>query len=245
MLNWLAPDSGVFSGLYDRSLSDLGETVSVIALDPVKLPDVKGDSPVKARGNVVFSATCDFSKISPDVVCTWSRVLRSVPDSRLVLGNVDVIPDDVVRRAHELFSAFGAVDRIEFADLAPKDSSDRFIKQMEFLIASDVYLDTFPTGGRVDVAYALWCGLPAIVLDEGDCQGHGAGIARAAGMGDWVAGNRKEYVEKAVSAASTVSGTDDWRARAHKKARASRLFQPQEWGHSLSDALFELANSEN
>ncbi|NQV45467.1 MAG: hypothetical protein HQ501_11210, partial [Rhodospirillales bacterium] len=243
LLNWLAPSSGVFSKLYDQSLSDLGEAASVVAFDSARFPAVKGEAPARSHGYVTFSATCDFSKISPDVVCTWARILRSAPDSRLILGNVDTIPDDIIRRAHELFSAFGAVDRVEFAVLGAKDHSDRLIKQMEFLVASDVFLDTFPTGSGGDVALALWCGLPTITMGGGNSYGQSAGIARAAGMGDWVASNRSGYIKKAISAASAVSDTENGRVTAHESVKSSRLFQPQQWAQSLSDALYDLVKN--
>lgn len=234
-LDWLSPAHGIFSELYDSRLRDLSEVVSGIAIDPANMAEIKGRSPVHAREHVTFAAQCDFSRISPEVVCAWSSILRAVPDSRLVLGDENIIPDDVKRRAYELFSAFGAVDRVDFAELGSSGPEDRLVKRLEFLVGTDVYLDPFPLSGRTDINCALWCGVPVVSMRGS--AGPALGTILAAGMDEWLADSIVDYVQKSILAAETVTENDDYREQMHDRVRSSLMCDPKQWAGQFGDVI--------
>lgn len=236
-VGWLTPKSGIFEDLYDHFLSDLNKNLGGVAIDGNNMAEIKGRSPVQARGHVTFAALCDFSRIPPDMVRIWSTILRSVDDSKLLLGGVDVIPDDIKRRAHELFSAFGAVDRIEFVELGARGHEDRLIKRLEFMVGADVYLDTFPMSGRTDVNCALWCGLP--VVSNANARGQGPGAVQSATLDEWLADKPGDYVEKAIAAAAFVSEKNDCRSDIYERVKSSLMCDPKQWATMFGDTLAE------
>ena len=67
----------------------------------------------------------------------------------------------------------------------------------------DIALDTFPYNGTTTTCEALWMGVPVITLiGKKHASRVGYSLLTAAGYADWVAKNRKEYLQIAKRLAS-------------------------------------------
>ena len=126
------------------------------------------------------------------VIATWSRILSSVENSRLLISSA---PGPAHAEFVRLQFAAHGVDprRIETLPLEP------YPKFLERLSRMDFSLDTFPVCGGVTNATALWMGVPYVTL-EGDTEWgrYGASLLRRCGLGELVARTPDEYVRLAV-----------------------------------------------
>jgi protein O-GlcNAc transferase len=103
------------------------------------------------------------------------------------------------------------------------------VSRLKFLVGMDIYLDAFPVSGFVELADALWCGIPVISMVEDQSSHVSAAIMTAAGYPEWIAHDTDAYIDLAVSTASAVTDTPDWRQTMHRKVKESMLFQPDSW----------------
>lgn len=244
---WFGPMDGVFAHLYD-GVVPVGRTpfrsfaTEPVTLDGKCMPTVDGNSPCHVRKYITFGTTADVSRVTPDVAMAWAEILRRVPDSRLLLGNVYNIPTGIESRFMEIFATAGVVDRIQFEELERNDVDGLIVTRLKFMVQIDVYLDTFPVPSFIELADALWTGVPPISL-MGTENGHlgPSVILGAAGFPDLIAKDLPSYIDLAVATASSVHEDADWRMTMHKKVKGSILFQPETWKEAHCKLLNTLA----
>ena len=244
---WVGAMQDAFSFLYDGTLPNTASSptsclTAAVTLDSKHMPVIDGKSPVQTLGTITFGATADLARITPEVAMVWGRILRQIPGSKLALGNVAIISDAVQSRFMELFSSAGVVDRITFEELGSSSEDGLIVSRLKYMVGMDVYLDPFPVPGLVELADALWAGVPVITMTaEGDTS-IAASIVTAAGYPEWNASDPASYIDLAVSVAAEVSNTPDWRHSMHERVKKSALFQPEEWKTRHGELLAELAS---
>ncbi len=249
ILRWTGPRGGVFSHGYDGALSlqnkKKSNQVMPVVLDPATMPHIEGAAPCHELGFVTFGGRCDLNKLNLDVIMVWGDVLRAVPGSRMLLEVLPDFSEEVRKRCIEMFTAAGVFDRIDFDKPDPKlnpnhnksAESSPILKRLGFMVEIDIYLDIFPSNGFVELADALWAGVPVVTLVGDDGLDMAEAILQAGGHGKYIAHDRRQYVEHAVSAAKTVSADKNWRADMHSQVRQSALFDPEQWGQTFFKTL--------
>jgi predicted O-linked N-acetylglucosamine transferase (SPINDLY family) len=186
---------------------------------PTAAPD-PAPPPCLERRTITFGCYNNPSKIGRDVISIFARILREVPDSRLVLKYA-MFDDPVLRaRYSSWFEADGiALDRVDFRG---HSSMDAFMKSFADI---DIALDPFPYSGETTAVHTLWMGVPLVAL-EGDTtvQRLASRVLRVAGFDDWVASSLDDYVRIARSLASTPGARlAAERARLRDRLRTSPL----------------------
>jgi len=115
--------------------------------------------PAAARGHVTFGCFNNLSKITPEVVALWARVLQSVPQARLLLKWASFADSSVRERYLTLFSAHGiGADRVELRGASPHQ------QMLGEYGDVDIALDPFPYSGGLTSCEALWMGVPLVTL---------------------------------------------------------------------------------
>jgi protein O-GlcNAc transferase len=256
VVRWNATARGIYANGYDAVICDVAvktkpsggidkivSEAAAVCLPGDSLPKIEGKSPVHTMGNVTFGATCDLSHITPEVAMVWSQILRKIPGARLRLGNVGVVPPDVQSRLQEMFSAGGCVGHIDFEPLSSVSIENILVSRLEYFVGLDVFLDSFPNGGGIELASALWAGVPVIGHSKLTEPGSlGNGLLRAGGQDHWICKDDKTYIKKAVEAAKMVSDDPEWRSTMHGSVKDSRLFDTDAWGVSLNKLLSDIAD---
>ncbi len=104
-------------------------------------------------------------------------------------------------------------------------------------------LDTFPYPGGTTTCEALWMGVPTLTL-AGDTliARQGASMMTAAGLGDWIAENKAEYVDKALLFSSDLEQLAKLRSQLRKQVLASPLFDAARFATNMEVALWEMWN---
>jgi predicted O-linked N-acetylglucosamine transferase (SPINDLY family) len=149
--------------------------------------------PAGAVGHVTFASLNKLVKSNAAVVGAWARVLRAVPGSRLMLLG----PPAANARVAAAFGRHGVgADRLELVAPRPRRA------YLELHARVDVNLDPWPYNGHTTLLDGCWMGVPAVALDGGSHRAReGAAVLRLLGLGEWVATDVDEYVEKAAALA--------------------------------------------
>ena len=185
---------------------------------PAEAPPVP-PLPARERGFVTFGSFNFLSKITPEAIAAWSRILQRVAGSRLRLKAVGFNGAATQRLLLERFAAHGvAPERLEFLGGTPR---------AEHLAATggvDIALDTFPYSGGLTTLETLWMGVPVIAHPgETLCSRHSAGYLASLGFTDTVAADTDRYVELAVSWATDLDRLAAVRAGMRARLLASPL----------------------
>jgi predicted O-linked N-acetylglucosamine transferase (SPINDLY family) len=147
---------------------------------------------------LTFGSFNRLSKVRPQVVRTWARLLARVPHARLFLKS-SLVSDDVKAGYNSIFEAEGVpADRILWSGYLP--SLEHHLSAYHHV---DIALDSFPYNGTTTSCEAVWMGVPVIAL-AGDVHRArvGASLLTALGLPELIAQSESEYVGLAAALAN-------------------------------------------
>jgi len=225
--------------LADDVLVPLGQddafSESVVRLDgghvsylpPVDAPDVS-----VRNGEVVLGSFNKIDKTTPEVVATWSEILKQCDGGRLVMRSRGLDDPAVVDRFRRQFEESGIdASRVEFHG---------WIAHSELLAAYgeiDLALDTFPFSGGLTSCEALWMGVP-VVTWAGDrmCGRQTASFLHRVDATELVASNLEEYVAVAVEWATDLQRCRSLRTELRDRMRTGPLCDPDRLAEEFTRA---------
>ena len=183
-------------------------------------------------GVITFGSLNRLAKISPDTFALWGRILRALPNARLLLKDIALNEESVRIRVLQTLLVEGiASDRIEFRGGSP---------HAEHLAAChdiDIALDPFPQNGGVTTYETLWMGVPVIALKGISVASRvSAAILTALGLSDWIADNKEDYVALAVERANDVGALTALRRDLRAKIAASAAGDLVRYTRAVEDA---------
>ena len=165
--------------------------------DPPETAPAPVDPPFSRRGYVTFGCFNNISKIGPDVVRSWAKILEASPGARLICKWRTLGEESSRRRLIEAFAAAGvSADRVELRGFSPHQ------EMLAEYGDIDIALDPFPFGGGLTSCEALWMGAPVVTL-PGDrpASRQTLGFLQQAKLEDLAAASPTDYVAKAASLA--------------------------------------------
>ncbi len=173
--------------------------------------------PAKSAGHVTFGSFNNFTKVTPQVIETWLKILVRVPDSRLlVLAN----RGGYVQRHFERQAREQGVDpqRIELFNRMPRD------KYYQLLQQADIALDPFPFNGHTTTCDCIWLGLPVVML-QGDTYASrfGSGVLAPLGLDRQITRTVTDYIDRAVELAGDIDRLTELRATLRQRMASSVL----------------------
>jgi predicted O-linked N-acetylglucosamine transferase (SPINDLY family) len=180
---------------------------SVITIDPISGAQPCAP-PMLRNGFVTFGVFNRIDKISDEVLAVWSKLLRAVTGSKIVVKHVAL--DEALLR-----------DALVGRFVAQGVPQDRVIcigstERREHLAAFeniDISLDPFPQNGGISTWESLYMGVPVIAkLGNGASSRAAGAILKAIGLDDWVADNDDGYVAIAQKYAALPSHLEKLRA---------------------------------
>lgn len=190
--------------------------------------------PVRPRplhdGVTTFASFNNISKLLPQTISLFARVLVAVPASRMLIKSQYLDDPDLRRRLMAQFGALGVdADRLHF--LPPtKDHAEH----LDLYNQVDIVLDSTPYTGATSTADALWMGTPVLSLAGSRMvERQSATIIDAVGLSEWIASSPAEYIEKATAFAADRIRLAAVHATLRDRMRASPLVD----GPGLAAAL--------
>ena len=189
--------------------------------------------PALENGFVTFGSFNNLSKMNDAVVALWAQVLNEVPGSRLFLKYQQLAEASVRQLTCERFAVHGvAAGRLIFEDYVPRANYLASYQRV------DIALDPFPFPGGTTTAEALWMGVPVLTL-TGDrfLSRQGIGLLMNAGLPEWVATDKDDYVRRAVFHAGDLQRLALLRAGLRAQVLASPVFDAPRFAKHFEEAL--------
>jgi predicted O-linked N-acetylglucosamine transferase (SPINDLY family) len=188
--------------------------------------------PALKNGFVTFGSFSRLVKIGPDVVALWARVLREVPNSRLLIGAISSI-EQMNRLAAQFVSEGIDVSRVSF--LQRRNVAD-YLQQHHQV---DVCLDPFPFAGSTTTMHALWMGVPTVTLPGVSMASRGStGWLLHLGLDDaFVARDKDDYVRKCVALAADLDSLATVRRELRQHCMQSPIISASTIANAASRAL--------
>jgi protein O-GlcNAc transferase len=196
--------------------------------------------PALSSGYVTFGSFNNLTKMNDAVVKLWSRILLSVPNSRLYLKTAQLNDASVCKQTRQRFAECGITPERLLLSGSLGSIADHFAEYNKI----DIALDTFPYPGVTTSVEALWMGVPVLSL-HGDrfLSLSAKSIAHHSGLADWVAVDEDEYVAKAVAFSSGLGRLAALRAGLRQQVLASPLFDAPRFAKNFEDALWGMWQS--
>jgi predicted O-linked N-acetylglucosamine transferase (SPINDLY family) len=187
-------------------------------------PDVAPEPaapPSATKGHVTFGSFNHWSKMTPEVIAVWARLLREVPRSRILLKGKHLLDPYLSQRIYDMFETQG-IEKERISLRATKSVTTA--AHLSMYGEMDVALDTFPYNGTTTTCEALWMGVPVVTLAGRAHAGRvGVSLLHVIGMEQWIAHSAEEYIELAASLAADTRQRTAVRISLRSRVAASGL----------------------
>ncbi len=154
-------------------------------------PDAVGKRPL------TFGSFNNVPKLTPRTLALWAKILKAVPESRLLLKAPSFSDSGAVRLFGERLQKLGVdLSRVEFR--GPTGLTDMMAEYADV----DIALDPVPYNGGTTSLQAMWMGVPVVTqLGHNFVSRMGASFMTAAGLPEWVAEDDEGYIKIATQMA--------------------------------------------
>jgi len=200
---------------------------------PDNLPDVR-PSPLSRGQPLTFGSFNRINKLGDRTLALWSKVLRRLPQARLLVG---ALPN--ARMEDEFRTRFRSTG-IDPARLMFRPRL-AMAEYLELHGQVDLLLDTLPFSSGTTANFALWMGVPTLTF-AGDSMAQRLGATRmaAAGLDAFVAESEDAYVSLAVAWANKPEELARIRSELRARMEATARVQPAVLTRALEQRLREM-----
>ena len=181
-----------------------------------------------------FGSFNSFDKINEDVVSVWSKILKKIENSKLVLKTSSI--RHATERLKESFEKNGVLESIKF-----KNRDKELKDHLENYNDIDIALDTFPYNGVTTSFEAIWMGVPVVTMAGYNFNSRcGESINKNLNMEQLIAKDEDDYVSKAVSLASETEKFLNLRRSIFLDAIKSPLFDEKKFAGNFFSLIKEI-----
>lgn len=155
-------------------------------------PDVNS-LPALRNGHLTFASFNRPKKVNDDVLELWAQILVREPSAKLLMGFM--ADDEMITMMTRRLTHFGArPEQLIFR------TRTGLIEYLEYHHHIDILLDAFPYTGGTTTNHGAWMGVPTLTLCGETMAGRqGVDIMNGYGLPEFVANDKADYVEKALS----------------------------------------------
>jgi predicted O-linked N-acetylglucosamine transferase (SPINDLY family) len=195
----------------------------------------QSELPQSHKDYITFGSFNNSSKITPEVIKIWSKILHLVPKSRLILKC-----SKFKYNKDHFFKLFKSKDltqdRIHLYEHVPSTND-----HLKLYNSIDIGLDPFPYNGTTTTCEALWMGVPVITLLGDRHAGRvGASILTNVGLKDFIARDIDSYIKLAVEISANTKYLKEIRKTLRKKMLKARLCDAHSFAKDIESAYKEI-----
>ncbi|OGA55760.1 MAG: hypothetical protein A3G81_19560 [Betaproteobacteria bacterium RIFCSPLOWO2_12_FULL_65_14] len=202
---------------------------------PPDCPDA-GALPASKAGHITFGCFNNLPKVSGAFLDAAARVLAAVPASRFRLKSKTLDVPHVAERMRERLVRNG----IDPARLDLRGWETTTKGHLASYDAIDIALDSFPYNGATTTCEALWMGVPVVTVAGDRHAGRmGSSLLHAVGLGDLVAHDVDEYVDKCVALAADLPRLAELRSGLRERMRRSPAMDEKGFTRALERSYTE------
>lgn len=166
-------------------------------LPPANAPPV-ASLPALENGYLTLGSFNNFTKVTPQALALWARILASLQGARILM--IGVPEGSCQRRVREAFAAAGVES--ERVLLFPRVPTGEFYRLHRTV---DLALDPFPYSGGTTTCETLWMGVPVLTFPGAiSASRSAASVLTTLGMEQFIAASADDYARKPA--------TLDWKA---------------------------------
>ena len=186
--------------------------------------------PAIKNGHITFGSFNRLNKLNRKIIAVWSRLLRTMPESRMLLGS---IPPEGCATLAEWFALQGIPKaRLDFL---PRVGAQEYLALYHQV---DICLDAFPYNSGTTTAHALWMGVPTLTLaGSTPASRAGASILAHMGLQSFIAHDQDEFVAKGLKLAQDTDGLALIRMGLRTHCEQSAFSRPELTTAALLSAL--------
>ena len=197
------------------------------------------DLPVIKNGYVTFGSFNHLSKINDEVIFLWSKILKSIPKSKIFLKTKQLNNSYLKEKIISKFKENG----INLNSIILEEGTSRS-KLLNSYNKVDIALDPFPYSGGVTSLEAIWMGVPVLTKKGFKFASRTTeSIIHNSGMSDWVANDENEYVKKAIKFSTNLELLTEINKSLRQVALESPLFNSTLFAKQLNNAFWEMWNN--
>jgi predicted O-linked N-acetylglucosamine transferase (SPINDLY family) len=190
------------------------------------LPDAALPPTERRAGPPTFGCLNNFAKVTDATLELWTRLLRGLPESRLLVYARAEGHRNRVRGA--LRDAGVAEARAEFV------GHQSLADYLETYRLIDVGLDPYPYGGGTTTCDALWMGVPVVSLAGRTAVSRaGSTLLSHVGLEHLVARNEEQYVELAAALIRDAGALAALRSQLRERIESSPVMDAPQFARDL------------
>jgi len=201
--------------------------------DPLTNEPAVNSLPAESNGFITFGCLNNFCKVNEGVLGLWSRVLKAVDRSRLIL----LAPEGSHRRyVLDIFEREGiTADRIELVQPRPRS---RYLQLYQRI---DIGLDTFPYNGHTTSLDSFWMGVPVVTLVGQTVVGR-AGLCQLTNLSlpELITSTPEEYLQIVTALANDFSRLRVLRHTLRERITSSPLMDAPRFARNIETAYREM-----
>jgi predicted O-linked N-acetylglucosamine transferase (SPINDLY family) len=194
-------------------------------------------APVEHNQFITFGSFNVLAKLSDECIETWSKILKQVKDSRLVLksaGLEDPITRDYIRQKFMKHD----IDEKRLKMIQRTHDISTHLEQYNLL---DISLDTFPYNGTTTTCESLWMGVPVISLRGNRHAGRvSASLLTQLELSELVASHTEQYIAIAQHLAEDRYRINKYRGSLRSRIAGSPLCDGPGFTRSLEKAFSKM-----
>jgi len=191
---------------------------------------IKSELLENCRNYITFGSFNNLSKITPQVINVWSKILHLVPKSHLILkcSKIKYNKDYFLN----LFKDEGlTTDRIELFEQTHSNKD-----HLELYNSIDIGLDPFPYNGATTTCEALWMGVPVISLFGDRHVGRvGASILTNVGLKDFIAEDIDSYIKLAIKVSTNINYLKNIKKTLRERMQKAPLCDAQSFANDIEN----------
>ena len=194
------------------------------------------ETPMKKNNYITFCSFNNFSKISELNVKTWSKALRKIKNSKLLLkpsGKINY------QKLYKMFENEKVLNQIIFLK-----NENNFKDHINQYSKVDIALDTFPYNGATTSFEAIWMGVPVLTIKGKNFVGrYGESINTNLGIKNLIVENEDEYINTMIDFANDQKKVENMRDLVFKNALNSTLFDSMNFTKELEKAMDKMISN--
>ena len=199
---------------------------------PDNAPDVN-ETPVIKNGYFTFGSFNTLAKINRKTIDIWSRILKLIPGSRLMIKNKQM-NDASVRNMYEKYFTDNNIDKDRIILHEFSANREEHLKCYNNI---DISLDTFPYNGTATTCESLWMGVPVITLAGNSHAGRvGVSLLTVIGLKSMIAPDYDNYISLAVFLSNNIDKVSQMRKNLRKTLQYSPLCDGISFTRTLENA---------
>ena len=187
--------------------------------------------PFMKNNYITFGSFNNPSKINDDVITCWSKILKNIKNSKLVIK----CPNDK-QQLFRIKKSFK--EKLILQSVIFHTSFDDKKDHLNLYKKIDIALDTFPYNGVTTSFEAIWMGVPVITMAGYNFNSRcGESINKNLGMQQLIAKDENDYVQKIVNLSDDHDKYISLRKSIFTNALKSPLFNTKRFAENFYNAL--------